>query len=126
MPVRCIFDSMAKRVVVEAAETLTVADIRDVVLRVVAAGAISFSKLFDASAVRSPLAADDLRELGRSIRQLTIDGSGPAGPIAIIVGRETAHLKAAQLADVAGHHRPMRIFRSRREGEKWLRDMGRA
>ena len=47
MPVRCIFDSMAKRVVVEAAETLTVADIRDVVLRVVAAGAISFSKLFD-------------------------------------------------------------------------------
>ena len=76
--------------------------------------------------MRSPLAADDLRELGRSIRQLTIDGSGPAGPIAIIVGRETAHLKAAQLADVAGHHRPMRIFRSRREGEKWLRDMGRA
>ncbi len=66
------------------------------------------------------LTVADLQALGRSIRQYAIDGYGPLGPLAIVVGQGQAHFHAAFFADASPTNRPLRIFRDARQAREWL------
>jgi hypothetical protein len=61
----------------------------------------------------------DLQALGRSIRQYAVDGFGPLGPLAIVVGQGQAHFQAAFFADASPTNRPLRIFRDARQAREW-------
>jgi hypothetical protein len=112
MPLNWTIDSDLRLVTARAEGALTAEDIKAYLESVAAEGGMPYAKLFDISEAGSSLTVPDLRALGRSIRQFAVDGYGPLGPLAIVVGQGQAHLQAAFFADASPTNRPLRIFRS--------------
>lgn len=117
-------DHDARRVEAVAQGTLTVNDVREYLERIAEAGAMPYAKLFDISDAATKLGVDELKGLGASIREFAVDGAAATGPLAIVIGHSGQHLQAAHYADAAGGTRPLQIFRSRAEADRWLADMG--
>jgi hypothetical protein len=72
------------------------------------------------------LTVADLQALGRSIRQYAVDGYGPLGPLAIVVGQGQAHFQAAFFANASPTNRPLWVFRDLRQAREWLAGLRRA
>lgn len=103
-----------------AGEDLTPDEIRRYLQDIAAEGAMPYGKIFDVSGPAIKLALDEMQKLGSSMRDLA--KRGPAGPLAIVVDVHT-HLPAAQFADAAGRHRPVRVFRDGEEARRWIAKM---
>jgi len=81
MPLRWRVDDDTRRVEVVAEETISAAEIRDYLERVVEAGAMPYAKLFDASTATVDMATDELKAIGAWVRQFAREGRGPVGPL---------------------------------------------
>jgi hypothetical protein len=73
-------------------------DVKAYLGSVAAEGGMPYAKLFDISEADAALTVADLQALGRSIRQYAVDGYGPLGPLAIVVGQGQSHFQAAFFA----------------------------
>ena len=122
MPLRWTIDHRARRLQAVADGTLTTADVRDFLTQIAEAGAMSYGKLFDASGATGAPSIDELKSLGSLVRQFAVEGRAATGPLAIVVAHTGTRLQAAHYADAAGSSRPVQIFRTRAEAERWLRD----
>ena len=96
------------------------AEVKDYLDAVSAAGAGPYAKLFDLTEAKSEMSFDDMATLGASIRHYARVGPGRIGPLAIVVGDSHVHLQAARFADTSVSNRPVNIFRDRQEAEAWL------
>ena len=123
MTLHWTIDHDARLVTATAEGSLTAADIKDYLDRIAAAGAMPYAKMFDISTAESVLSLEELEMMGKSIRQYAIDGFGPLGPLAIIVGQSHTHLQAARFADSSVSNRPLQIFRDRRQAQTWLQGL---
>ncbi len=120
MPLHWTIDHQARLVHATADGSLALGDIKDYLDQLAAGGAMPYAKLFDLSTVNTTFSAQELGTLGKSIRQYAIDGFGPIGPLAIVVGESHTHLQAALYADSAGANRPIQIFRDKEQAQTWL------
>jgi hypothetical protein len=121
MPLTWTIDHDARRVQAIADGTLTAADVRDFLTQIADAGAMSYSKVFDASGATGAPSIDELKSLGSLVRQFAVEGRAVTGPLAILVAHTGTQLRAAHYADAAVSSRPVQIFRNRLEAERWLR-----
>lgn len=117
MPLHWTIDHDERLVVAIAEGHLSTSDVERYLEQVVAEAAMPYRKIFDVSAPGVSLALQEMQALGRSMRRFTKDGA--MGPLALIVGAHS-HLQAAIFADGAGVHRPVQIFKTRPEAERWL------
>ena len=120
MPLNWIIEPDLRLVTARAEGALSTEDIRTYLESVAAEGGMPFAKLFDISEADAALTVADLQALGRSIRQYAVDGYGPLGPLAIVVGQGQSHFQAAFFADASPTNRPLRIFRDARQAREWL------
>jgi hypothetical protein len=116
MPLSGTIDPDLRLVAARAEGALSSENIKTYLESIAAEGA----KLFDISEADAALTVADLQALGRSIRQYAVDGYGPLGPLAIVVGQGQAHFQAAFFADASPTNRPLRIFRDARQAREWL------
>ena len=120
MPLNWTIDHDQRLVTARAEGMISSEDIKAYLQSVATEGGMPYPKLFDISEADSALTVADLQALGRSIRQYAVDGYGPLGPLAIIVGQEQSHFQAAFFADASPTNRPLRIFRDARQAREWL------
>ena len=120
MPLNWTIDPDQRLVTARAEGAITAEDIKTYLGSVAAEGGMPYVKLFDISEADTTLTVADLQALGRSIRQFAVDGYGPLGPLAIVVGQGQAHFQAAFFADASPTNRPLRIFRNPRQAREWL------
>ena len=120
MPLNWTIEPDLRLVTARAEGALSTEDIKAYLESVAAEGGMPYAKLFDISEADAALTVADLQALGRSIRQYAIDGYGPLGPLAIVVGQGQAHFQAAFFADASPTNRPLRIFRDARQAREWL------
>jgi hypothetical protein len=120
MPLNWTIDPDQRLVTARAEGAITAEDIKTYLESVATEGGMPYAKLFDISEADATLTIADLQALGRSIRQFAVDGYGPLGPLAIVVGQGQAHFQAAFFADASPTNRPQRIFRELRQAREWL------
>jgi hypothetical protein len=126
MPLNWIIEPDLRLVTARAEGTLSAEDIKAYLESIAAEGGMPFAKLFNISEADAALTVADLQALGRSIRQYAIDGYGPLGPLAIVVGQGQSHFQAALFADASPTSRPLRIFRDARQAREWLVELRRS
>jgi hypothetical protein len=117
MPLQWTIDHDERLVMAVAEGNLSTSDVEQYLEQVVAEAAMPYRKIFDVSAPGVSLALQEMQALGRSMRRFTKDGA--MGPLALVVGGHS-HLQAAIFADGAGVHRPVQIFKTRPDAERWL------
>ena len=117
MPLHWTIDHDERLVMAVAEGNLSTSDVEQYLEQVVAEAAMPYRKIFDVSSPGVSLALQEMQALGRSMRRFTKDGA--MGPLALVVGGHS-HLQAAIFADGAGVHRPVQIFKTRQEAERWL------
>lgn len=83
-----------------------------------AAGANSYSKLFDGSQARASMTPEDVLELGRRMR--ATHATGPMGALAVVVPSELVEPFDRLLGMLAAAERPMRVFRQTAPAHKWI------
>ena len=99
MPLNWTIDHDLRLVTARAQGALSAEDIKAYLGSIAAEGGMPYAKLFDICEADAALTVADLQTLGRSIRQYAIDGYGPLGPLAIVVGQGQSHFQAAFFAD---------------------------
>jgi hypothetical protein len=101
MPLNWTINHDQHLVTARAEGMLSSEDIKTYLQSVAAEGGMPYPKLFDNSEADATLTVADLQALSRSIRQYAVDGYGPLGALAIVVGQGQAHFQAAFCASFA-------------------------
>ena len=118
MPVKWSISHEDRLVLASAEGEASMADLEEYISAVVAAGAMPYRKLFDATYVApGALRLAELRAFSKKILELA--KTSPIGPIAIVVGSELEHEMAEAFGKVdAG--RPLAIFSDTAKARQWL------
>ena len=87
---------------------------------VIAAGAMPYGKMFDASAATQWITPSRIGPIAATARLYDRMRLGPVGPLAIVVSGERATARAREFAEMSDASRVVRIFSSRDEAQAWL------
>jgi hypothetical protein len=118
MPMQWTISHPTRLVMAVAEDDLVLKDIEDYLDAVVAAGALSYRKIFDTTGTSVHLSEDDLMALGARIRAYI--PLGRIGPLAIVAATENSYGQARMFTTLAVADRPVRIFRELQAACKWL------
>ena len=118
MPMQWTISHPTRLVTAVAENDLVLKDIEDYLDAVVAAGALSYRKIFDTTGAVGSLSEDDLMALGARIRAYI--PLGRIGPLAIVAATENSYGQARAFSALAVADRPVRIFRELQAACKWL------
>ena len=110
MPMQWTISQPTRLVMAVAEDDLVLKDIEDYLDAIVAAGALSYRKIFDTTGASVHLSEDDLMALGARIRAYI--PLGRIGPLAIVAATENSYGQARMFTTLAVADRPVRIFRS--------------
>jgi hypothetical protein len=106
-----------------AAGDVTRADVAAFFEETTAAGVAPYFKLFDGSAIETPLDPEDMLALGVQMRSLHRPG-GEMGPLAIVLPLHVMELAHRMVGILAVADRPMRVFTDVEPARAWLEEMG--
>ena len=118
MPVQWTISHPTRLVIAVAKDNLRLQDIESYLDGVVAAGALSYRKIFDTTGATVKLDEDDLMALGARIRAYI--PLGPIGPLAIVATTERSYGQARMFTALAEADRPIKIFRELHAARHWL------
>jgi hypothetical protein len=118
MPVQWTISHPTRLVIAVAKDNLRLQDIESYLDGVVAAGALSYRKIFDTTGATANLSEDDLMALGARIRAYT--AIGPIGPLAIVATTDRSYGQARMFTALAEADRPIKIFRELHAARHWL------
>jgi hypothetical protein len=118
MPVQWTVSHPTRLVIAVAKDELLLQDIEDYLEGIVAAGALSYRKIFDTTGAVGSLSEDDLMALGARIRAYI--GIGPIGPLAIVASTDRSYGQARMFTALAEADRPIKIFRELHAARRWL------
>ncbi len=119
MPLHTTFSHGLRLVITVAKGDVLPREVLDYLARLDASCARPYRKIFDITALETPITADAVRKLATLVRQREAEG-GPSGPVAIVVGNDQAYRKACLFAVDASIDRPIRIFREHHLARRWL------
>jgi hypothetical protein len=117
MPLYWTIDSRQKLVTVTCEGDVTRADLVDYLQAVEGAGALTYCKLFDGTALQTSMTALDMLEIGARFRS---HHARPIGPLAIVLPPDKADLFARVLGILAAADRPMRLFTRLGPARRWI------
>ena len=109
MPMQWTISHPTRLVIAVAKDDLVLKDIEDYLDAIVAAGALSYRKIFDTTGASVHLSEDDLMALGARIRAYI--ALGRIGPLAIVATTDNSYGQARMFTTLADADRPVRIFR---------------
>ena len=118
MPVQWTISHPTRLVIAVAKDNLRLQDIESYLDGVVAAGALSYRKIFDTTGATLKLDEDDLMALGARIRAYIPLGS--IGPLAIVATTDRSYGQARMFTALAEADRPIKIFRELHAARHWL------
>ena len=118
MPVQWTISHPTRLVIAVAKDNLRLQDIESYLDGVVAAGALSYRKIFDTTGASVQLSEDDLMALGARIRAYI--PMGRIGPLAIVAATERSYGQARMFMALAEADRPIKIFRELHAARRWL------
>ena len=118
MPVQWTVSHPTRLVIAVAKDELLLQDIEDYLEGIVAAGVLSYRKIFDTTGAVGTLSEDDLMALGARIRAYI--AIGPIGPLAIVASTDRSHGQARMFMALAEADRPIKIFRELHAARRWL------
>ena len=118
MPVQWTVSHPTRLVIAVAKDELLLQDIEDYLEGIVAAGALSYRKIFDTTGAVGSLSEDDLMALGARIRAYI--AIGPIGPLAIVASTDRSYGQARMFTALAEADRPIKIFRELHAARRWL------
>ena len=118
MPVQWTVSHPTRLVIAVAKDELLLQDIEDYLEGIVAAGALSYRKIFDTTGAVGSLSEDDLMALGARIRAYIAIGS--IGPLAIVASTDRSYGQARMFTALAEADRPIKIFRELHAARRWL------
>jgi hypothetical protein len=118
MPTQWTISHPTRLVMAVAEDDLVLKDLEDYLDAIVAAGALSYRKIFDTTGATANLSEDDLMALGARIRAYT--AIGPIGPLAIVATTDRSYGQARMFTALAEADRPIKIFRELHAARHWL------
>jgi len=118
MPVQWTISHPTRLVIAVAKDELRLQDIESYLEAIVAAGALSYRKIFDTTGATGSLSEDDLMALGARIRAYT--AIGRIGPLAIVASTDKSYGQARMFTALAEADRPIKIFRELHAARHWL------
>lgn len=124
MPLHSTFSPPLQLVVTIAKGEVKPGEMQDYLAQVDANGARAYRKMFDITALETPVTAEMVRRLAALVRAR--ESEGASGPIAIVVATDKAYRKARLFAVDATVKRPIKVFREQHQARKWLDGFGTA
>ncbi|MBN9541045.1 MAG: hypothetical protein BGN99_08745 [Alphaproteobacteria bacterium 65-37] len=119
MPLHWTIDSRERLVFAVADGDVTRAEVENYLQVLEGANAMSYRKLFDASAGDTSMSPEDLLAIGVRIREGHARG-GPLGPLALVLPADKTELVSRVLGILAAADRPMRVFDSLEPARRWI------
>ncbi len=119
MPATWTISHDERHVSVRLHGTIGLKDIETYLDDVVVSGAMTYTKLLDATDAVSGLSDDDMMALGARVSAYAV--MDPRGPVAIVAGESTALEAASRFLNLGGAKRPGKVFRSNEEAMQWLK-----
>jgi len=123
MPLTWTIEHERQMVVATGEGAITGSDVIAYLEDLAAKGAMPYAKIFDLSASRSFMDADDLEQLGAWLRTYMQQPSRVVGPLAIVVSSPEQSVQAQFFRGSASGKRPVEIFRDRASAEVWLQQL---
>jgi hypothetical protein len=120
MPLHWTIDSRAKLLSVVADGAIHIADLEAMLDLVVGSNILGYRKLFDGTAGRAQMTAEEHLLVGVRLRNLHAEAAGRLGPVAIVVPDENYWQAARVLGILAIPKRPMRVFKQADKARVWL------
>lgn len=120
MPLHWTIDSRAKLISVVADGSLRLPDLEAMLDVVVGSNILGYRKLFDGTAARPEMNAEEHLVIGVRLRNLHAEAGGRLGPVAVVVPDENYWQAARVLGILAVPKRPMRVFKQADKARAWL------
>ncbi|SKA30924.1 hypothetical protein SAMN02745126_05051 [Enhydrobacter aerosaccus] len=118
MPLHSTFSHPLRLVITVAKGDVLPREMLDYLGRLDASGARPYRKIFDVTALEMPITSEAIRNLASIVRAR--EAEGPVGPVAIVVGTDSAYRKAQLFVREATMKRPIKVFREQHQARKWL------
>jgi hypothetical protein len=118
MPIHIDFNHASRLAVAVIRGSLSADDVRNAMLQFMAADARSYRKIIDVASPDTPLEGTDIEQIARMI--LSRPSTGSRGPLAFVVGPGQAAENAGMYAKLTTGGRPIKVFDSLPEAQKWL------
>ncbi len=119
MPLEWKVDDARRRVTVTARGSVAPRDLFDYLAAMQETGALRYGRLFDLTGFTGSMAEQTIRALGEAVaRHSTLDRA--PGPLAIVTDDANFQAQAEIYSRSATADRPVRIFSTAAEAERWL------
>lgn len=119
MPITWTIDHDRRLLIAACEGDITLGDFERYLDAVVAAGTMSYRKLFDGSRGEAAMTDEEMMMLGARIRAYHGQGA-PMGALAVVAPTEHTRGLARLFGALAAADRPTRIFRDVRAARRWL------
>ena len=123
MPIYVTVYHLDRMIVGKTGGEVTLADLEGYFAAVVKAKALSYRKIFDATAGTSALTSEDVGAFRARMMAFVERGKGKIGPFAVVAGSERHNRLADICRTVADADRPMKIFTDIHAARAWLEEL---
>ena len=120
MPIQWTISHADRLVEVAATGPVRLKDVERYLDAIVVAGAMTYGKLFDATAMEAAASDDDMMQLGARVQAYA--RTFAAGPIAFVVTGPEAEDYLRRFINLGAAKRPMKIFRTEAQARVWLEE----
>ena len=121
MPRHWTIEPQQKLVPVVAKGEVVRADFEAVLDAMKAANAHGYRKLFDGEFGSTRMTSEEAMAVG--VRMRAEHGTGPMGPLAVVLPKKYAELAGHALGMLASADRPMRVFGEITPARRWIRSL---
>jgi hypothetical protein len=118
MPVLWTVFHSTREVLISVDGVAFLKEMKECVEGIMTPATLSYRKLVDLSKGGLALSREDIEALEAYVRKL--GGSGPMGPLAIMVGSDESEQQARHFESLSVADRPLKIFRDHRSARTWL------
>jgi hypothetical protein len=97
---------------------VTRAEVEELIDAIVDGGALAYDKLFDGSAARTSMTAEEMLDLGMRFR--AIHSGAAVGALAVVMPVDRGDQMERMMGMIAAADRPMRVFTDLEKARAWL------
>jgi hypothetical protein len=97
---------------------VTRAEVEELIDAIVDGGALAYDKLFDGSAARTSMTAEEMLDLGMRFR--AIHSVAAVGALAVVMPVDRGDQMERMMGMIAAADRPMRVFTDLEKARAWL------
>ena len=118
MPFHWTIDPAQRFMFLRSSGDVSRAEVEELIDAIVDGGALAYDKLFDGSAARTSMTAEEMLDLGMRFR--AIHSGATVGALAIVMPADRGDRMERMMGMIAAADRPMRVFIDLDKARAWL------